>query len=105
MAEIKLMSCVTLKDLIGLFDIVDYIESDISNPRFWCSFPTSTYCASESAAFKSARTEGRPSGAPRPVRKQWRQIVFRFEPNGAYDGRSGKFVTNDGTLIVKNPDL
>ena len=29
MAEIKLMSCVTLKDLISPFDVVDYLESDI----------------------------------------------------------------------------
>ena len=33
------------------------------------------------------------------------EIVFSFEPNTTHQSALGPFVTNDGVLTVKNPDL
>jgi hypothetical protein len=106
MAEIKLLSCVTLKDLISPFDLVDYLESDIQQSEILV-FPPFMELLRKKVRRILIGTHGK--DVHRKLHdlfagRGW-EIVFSFEPNATHETALGSFVTNDGVLTVKNPDL
>jgi hypothetical protein len=105
-AEIKLMSCVTLKDLISPFDVVDYLESDIQQSEI-VVFPPFIDLLRRKVRRILIGTHGIDAhhSLHQLFADQGWEIVFSFEPNATHNSALGQFVTNDGILTVRNPDL
>ena len=105
-AEIKLLSCVTLKDLISPFDVVDFLESDIQQSEI-IVFPPFIDLLRRKVRRILIGTHGEDVHATLHklfAEKGW-EIVFSYKPNSTHDSALGRFVTNDGVLTVRNPDL
>jgi FkbM family methyltransferase len=106
MAEIKLLSCVTLKDLISSFDVVDFLESDIQQSEILV-FPPFIDLLRGKVRRILIGTHGEDVHVALHklfAEKGW-EIVFSYKPNTSHNSAVGCFVTNDGVLTVKNPDL
>jgi hypothetical protein len=105
-AEIKLLSCVTLKDLVSPFELVDFLESDIQQSEILV-FPPFIDVLRKKVRRILIGTHGRDvHNALHELfaRNGW-EIVFSYEPNATHKSALGPFVTNDGVLTVTNPDL
>jgi hypothetical protein len=106
MAEIKLVSAVTLADILGPFDYVDYLESDIQQSEILV-FPPVIDLLKRKVRRIHIGTHGK--DVHRTLHQLFDQngwdIVFSYEPNSTFDSPLGKFETNDGVLTVKNPSL
>jgi len=105
-AEIKLVSAITLRELLGPFNRVDYLESDIQQSEIEV-FPPFIDLLRKKVHRIHIGTHGQAvhwtlhdlfAGSG------WK-IVFSFEPNARHDTALGSFETNDGVLTVVNPDL
>lgn len=106
MAEIKLVSAVTLRDLLGPFNFVDYLESDIQQSEILV-FPPYIELLNRKVRRIHIGTHGvevHRSLHSLFVEHGW-EIVFSFEPNARYHTSVGDFETNDGVLTVRNPRL
>jgi hypothetical protein len=105
-SEIRLLSAITLKTVLGPFDRVDYLESDIQQSEI-IVFPP----AREELKRKVRRIHLGTHGKDvhwelhRMFEQDGWQIVFSYEPNAKYRTTLGTFETNDGVLTVVNPDL
>ena len=105
-AEIKLVSAVTLREILSPFDRVDYLESDIQQSEIDV-FPPFIDLLRKKVHRILIGTHGKDvhwSLHDMFVREGW-QIVFSFEPNARHETALGTFDTNDGVLTVVNPDL
>jgi FkbM family methyltransferase len=105
-AEIKVMSAVTLKDIISPFDRVDYLESDIQQSEILVFPPVMDLLRRKvrrihigthgedvhDALHKLFETDG------------W-EIVFSYAPNREFQTSMGNFTTNDGVLTARNSRL
>ncbi len=106
MSEIKVMSAVTLKDILSPFDIVDYVESDIQQSEILV-FPPFMDLLKKKVRRIHIGTHGREVHDTLLAlfkRDGW-EIVFDFAPNMTHNSALGSFVTNDGVLTVRNPAL
>ena len=105
-AEIKFVSAVTLKDILGPFDLVDYLESDIQQSEILV-FPPFMDVLKRKVRRVHIGTHGR--DVHRVLhdmfKRQGWEMVFSYEPNAEHDSALGQFTTNDGLLTVRNPDL
>ena len=104
-AEIKLLSCVTLKDVIGPFDCVDYLESDIQQSEILV-FPPCIDLLRKKVRRIHIGTHGldvHQSLHDLFVQHGW-NVVFSFAPNATHETAIGTFTLNDGVLTVTNPD-
>jgi hypothetical protein len=105
-AEIKLMSAITLKDVLSPFDVVDYLESDIQQSEI-IVFPPFIDLLEKKVRRIHIGTHG--VDVHRTLHKLFEErgwtIVFSFEPNSEFTTELGNFSTNDGVLTVRNPDL
>lgn len=106
MAEIKLMSAVTLKDILSPFDIVDFVESDIQQSEILV-FPPFMDLLKKKVRRIHIGTHGGEVHATLLglFQKDGWEIVFNFAPNRTYTSALGGFSTNDGVLSVRNPTL
>jgi hypothetical protein len=106
MAEIKLLSCVTLKDVIGPFDLVDYLESDIQHSEIFI-FPPCLDLLHKKVRRIHIGTHGQDvhQRLHELFASDGWEIVFNFEPNATHETVLGAFALNDGVLAVKNPDM
>jgi hypothetical protein len=105
-AEIKLVSAITLHELLSPFERVDYLESDIQQSEIEV-FPPFIDLLRQKVRRIHIGTHGKDV--------HWRlhdlfagdgwEIVFSFEPNARHDTMLGSFDTNDGVLTVRNPDF
>jgi hypothetical protein len=105
-AEIKLVSAVTLRELLGPFERVDYLESDIQQSEIFV-FPPFIDLLRKKVHRIHIGTHGKDVHWQLHdlfANNGW-QIVFSFEPNARHDTALGSFETNDGVLTVVNPDL
>jgi hypothetical protein len=105
-AEIKLMSAVTLRDVLGPFEIVDYVESDIQQSEILV-FPPFIDLLKRKVRRIHIGTHGATvhHTLHELFEKTGWQIVFSYEPNAKHSSALGSFETNDGVLTVRNPDL
>ncbi|HEX4507610.1 MAG TPA: FkbM family methyltransferase [Alphaproteobacteria bacterium] len=105
-AEIKLVSCVTLGDLLGPFDRVDYLESDIQQSEILV-FPPFIDLLRRKVRRIHIGTHGGDvhEALHRLFADAGWEIVFSYAPNQHFETPIGAFDTNDGVLTVRNPDL
>jgi hypothetical protein len=105
-AEIKLMSAITLKDVLSPFDVIDYLESDIQQSEI-IVFPPFIDLLRKKVRRIHIGTHG--IDVHRALHKLFEErgwtIVFSFGPNSEFATELGNFSTNDGVLTVRNPDL
>lgn len=106
MAEIKVMSAVTLKDVLSPFDVVDYLESDIQQSEILV-FPPFIDLLKKKVRRIHIGTHGvdvHRSLHELFARNGW-EIIFSYDPNATHQSPLGSFTINDGVLTVRNPDL
>lgn len=105
-AEIKLVSALTLADIFGPFDRVDYIEADMQESEIKV-FPACVDLLKRKVRRIHIGTHGGDTHVSLHkmfAAKGW-EIVFSFEPESTHETVLGTFKTNDGVLTVRNPDL
>lgn len=105
-AEIRLVSCITLKEVLGPLERVDYLEADIQQSEILV-FPPFVDLLRRRVRLIHIGTHGRDVhwALHQLFAEQGWQIVFSYEPNARHDTPIGAFTTNDGVLTVRNPDL
>ncbi|WP_158812824.1 TylF/MycF/NovP-related O-methyltransferase [Methylocapsa sp. S129] len=105
-AEIKLVSCVTLRDIVAPFDIVDYIESDIQQSEILVFPPAIDFLKTKVRRIHIGTHGAEVHAELRRLFLQggW-ELVFDFAPNSRFETALGSFETNDGVLTVRNPSL
>ena len=105
-AEIKLLSAVTLAELLGPFDHVDYLEADIQQSEDLV-FPPFLPLLRQKVRRVHIGTHGAQVHANLLSLFQadgW-EIIFSFEPDSHHVTELGSFVTSDGVLTVRNRHL
>lgn len=105
-AEIKLVSAVTLLDLLAPFDRVDYIEADMQQSEI-VVFPPFMDLLRKKVRRVHIGTHGKEvhDTLHGLFVQHGFEVVFSFEPNTTFDTALGRFSTNDGILTVVNPAL
>jgi hypothetical protein len=105
-AEVKLLSAVTLKDILGPFEVVDYLEADIQQSEITV-FPPYLELLKSKVRRIHIGTHG--GDVHRSLHNLFKKdgwaIVFNYEPNAEHGSALGRFKTNDGILTVRNPSL
>lgn len=106
LAEIKFVSAVTLKDLLGPFDRVDYLESDIQQSEILV-FPPFIDLLKRKVRRIHIGTHGQEVHwtLHNLFEESGWETVFSYEPNAVHQSALGSFETNDGILTVLNPTL
>jgi hypothetical protein len=105
-AEIKYVSAVTLNDVLGPFEIVDYLESDIQESEILV-FPPFMDLIKRKVRRVHIGTHGKAvhwSLHELFARDGW-EVVFNYEPETVHHTILGTFQTADGLLTFKNPIL
>jgi hypothetical protein len=105
-AEVKFVSAVSLKELLGPFDFVDYLEADIQQSEI-VVFPKFMDLLRKKVRRIHIGTHGQEAHRLLHTlfaKNGW-EIVFSYEPERLHQSRLGTFTTNDGILTVLNPDL
>jgi hypothetical protein len=105
-AEIKLLSAITLHELLSPFERIDYLECDIQQSEI-VVFPPFIDLLRKKVRRIHIGTHGKDvHWALHDLFAEncW-QIVFSFEPNSRHETILGSFETNDGVLTVVNPGL
>jgi hypothetical protein len=106
MTEVKCVSAVTLADLVGPFDRVDLIESDIQQSEILV-FPPWIDLLRRKVRRIAIGTHGLDThlALHRLFEQKGWTILFSFAPNSRHESALGSFTLNDGVLTVTNPDL
>lgn len=104
--EIKLVSAITLNELLGPFDFVDYLEADIQQSEILV-FPSFIELLCRKVRRIHIGTHGGDvhEALHRLFADAGWEIVFSYAPNSRYDSALAPFETNDGVLTVRNPQL
>ena len=106
MTEIKLVSSITLHDVLGPFDVVDFLESDIQQSEI-VVFPPHMDVLKRKVRRIHMGTHG--ADVHQTLHDMFAEhgwdIVFSFLPDREHDTPLGRFATNDGILTVRNPDF
>ena len=105
-AEIKLVSAVTLEDVLNPFDRVDFLEVDMQQSEI-VVFPPFMDLVKRKVRRVHLGTHGKDVHAELAAlfRRDGWEIVFDYAPNTDYETPQGKFSLNDGVLTAVNPDL
>jgi hypothetical protein len=105
-AEIRFVSCMTLRDLLGPFQFVDYIEADLQQSEI-VFFPPYMDLLRQRVRRVHIGTHGADvhQTLHRLFEQQGWTIVFSYPPESTHDSPAGPFTTQDGLLTVRNPDL
>ncbi|MHB1446810.1 MAG: hypothetical protein ACYCZV_14315 [Acidimicrobiales bacterium] len=103
-AEIRLASSLTLPDLLGPFDFIDYIEADMQQSEILV-FPPHIPLLTKKVRRVHIGTHGGDvhDTLHRLFSEAGWEIIFSFAPNSDFDTELGRFSTNDGVLTVRNP--
>jgi hypothetical protein len=105
-AEIKLVSSITLHELLGPFDMVDLLESDIQQSEILV-FPPFIDLLRRKVRRIHIGTHGKDVhiALHKLFADTGWEVVFSYKPNSKFHSPLGDFETNDGVLTVRNPDL
>jgi len=106
MTEVKVVSAMTLEDLLGPFDCVDFIEADIQQSEI-VVIPPFIEALRKKVRRVHIGTHGKDVHATlhRLFADDGWHVVFSFEPNAQHECALGRFELNDGILTLRNPDL
>ena len=105
-SEIQLLSSITLDEVLGPFQRIDYLESDIQQSEI-IVFPPARATLKRKVRRIHLGTHGKDV---HQILKDmfladgW-EVIFDFEPNSNFETDLGTFSTNDGVLTVLNPML
>jgi hypothetical protein len=105
-AEIKLVSCVTIGDLLGPFDRVDYIEADMQQSEIR-AFPPFIDLLKRKVKRIHIATHGAQVHADLRnlfASNGW-EVVFDYAPDRTHETPLGPLILNDGVLTVVNRDI
>jgi hypothetical protein len=105
-AEIKLISAVTLSDVLGPFEAVDYLEADIQESEI-VVFPPFMELLKRKVRRIHIGTHGRQVHQRLHdlfLRNGW-EMIFSYEPDMIHRTIFGPFKTGDGVLTVRNPGM
>ncbi len=104
--EIKLVSAVTLRDILTPLDRVDLLEADLQQSEI-IVFPPFRELLKRKVHRLHIGTHGH--DVHRRLHEMFAEdgweIVFSYEPESSFDTAVGSFSTNDGILSVCNPGL
>jgi hypothetical protein len=104
MAEIKVVSTATLRDVLAPFERVDLLESDIQESEI-VVFPPFRDLLKRKVRRIHIGTHGK--DVHRYLLKMFHddgwQIIFSYEPDSQHETIFGTILTNDGVLTVRNP--
>jgi hypothetical protein len=105
-AEIKPVSSITLADVLGPFDVVDYLEADMQQSEI-VVFPPYMDILKQRVRRVHIGTHGGDVHAELAglLRRDGWSIVFDYAPNSEFETPLGKFSTNDGVLSAVNASL
>ena len=105
-SEIKMVSAITLQDILNPFDVVDYVESDIQQSEILI-FPPYMSLLKRKVRRVHIGTHGRDvhNMLVELFNKDGWNILFNYAPNSTFTSPLGKFSTNDGVLTAVNPNL
>jgi hypothetical protein len=105
-AELKFVSATTLDELLGPFDMVDYLDSDIQESEILV-FPPFMDLVKRKVRRVHIGTHGKAvhwSVHELFASHAW-EVVFNYEPDTVHETVLGTFKTGDGLLTFRNPDL
>lgn len=104
--EIKLVSTVTLDDILGPLERVDLLEADIQQSEI-IVFPPFRELLKRKVSRIHLGTHGQEvhDALHKMFAEDGWEIVFSFGPDTLHRTEIGSFVTNDGVLTVHNPTL
>jgi hypothetical protein len=104
--HVEFVSAVTLKDVLGPFDLVDLLESDIQQSEI-IVFPPAMKMIKQKVRRVHLGTHGADTHAA--LLKEFRdygfEIIFNYPPNTHHDTPWGSFDVNDGIITAGNPGL
>jgi FkbM family methyltransferase len=104
--EIKYVSTITLAELLGPFEKVDFLEADIQQSEILV-FPEFIDLLRRKVRRIHIGTHG--LEAHNMLHKLFAEggweIIFSYAPESTHESEFGSFKTNDGILTVKNPGL
>jgi hypothetical protein len=106
LGEIRLVSSVTLADVLGPFERVDFLEADIQESER-IVFPPFRSLLKRKVHRVHVGTHGKDTHQlllQMFIDDGW-DIVFNYEPESVHETVLGTFSTNDGILSVRNPDV
>src|SRR5262249_49280018 len=97
---------VTLADILGPFDRIDYLECDIQQSEILV-IPPFVDLLKRKVRRIHIGTHGKEVhwALHQLFAKQGWDITFSYEPNAKHTSELGVFETNDGVLTVLNPGL
>lgn len=104
--EIRLVSAITLRDILVPLDRVDLLEADIQQSEI-IVFPPFRELVKRKVHRLHIGTHGRDvhRSLHRMFEEDGWEIVFSYEPESSFESEIGSFSTNDGILSVCNPGL
>jgi hypothetical protein len=104
--EIKLVSAITLADILGPLERVDLLEADIQQSEI-IVFPPFRHLLKKKVHRIHLGTHGRDvhEHLHRMFADDGWDIVFNYEPESLHETEFGSFTTNDGILSVCNPPI
>ena len=104
--EVRLVSCVTLRDVLGPFERVDFLEADIQQSEI-IVFPPFRSLLKRKVRRIHLGTHGKDvhQSLLQMFSDDGWEIVFSYEPDSVHGTVLGTFSTNDGVLTVRNPDM
>jgi hypothetical protein len=105
-AEVKYVSCVTIADILGPFDRVDYIEADIQIAETVAFAPFMDVLKRKVKRLHIG-THGEQAHEMMTelfADAGW-DVVFNFAPFKIHETDAGSFRADDGILSLRNPDL
>jgi hypothetical protein len=105
-SEIKVVSSITLPDVLGPFDRVDYLEADMQQSEI-VVFPPYMDILKQRVRRVHIGTHGADvhSELAELFRRDGWTMVFDYEPNSSFETPLGNFSTNDGVLSAVNPSV
>jgi hypothetical protein len=105
-AEIKLVSSITLEELLSPFERVDLLEADIQQSEILVFPPFIELLRRKVRRIHIGTHGGDVHAALHELFADhgW-DIVFSFKPNSKFESSLGDFETNDGVLTVRNLHL
>ena len=106
LAELKFVSSLTLRDFLGPFDYVDYLEADIQESEIVVFPPFMDLLRKKVRRIHMGThgTENHRTLHKLFVKHGW-EIIFSYEPDATHNSPLGPFVLNDGVLSMRNPHI
>ena len=104
--ELQFVSAISLREILGPFDYIDYLEADMQQSEI-VVFPPFIEQLTKKVHRIHIGTHGAEvhDGLLRLFEAYGWEIIFDFAPNSKFETSIGNFETNDGVLTVRNPAL